>query len=176
MPRDTLESLGKALVHPELSLCLTSSSPVSFKVGWYPANHLGGHCGPGLRPSWKLERTLYHWDHSSETRLHPSIVQTPSGSFLLLLHFGASLAMLAWFEVRDLESLFGSWKSQREDFPTGLWGLGKGGHTMQDREGWPRALLLPFLHVWTTHTQGLWRESLIFPVVQGRDQFRACSI
>lgn len=82
----------------------------------------------------------------------PSIVHTPSGSFLLLLHFGASLAMLAWFEVRDLESLFGSWKSQREDFPTGLWGRGKGGHTVQDREGWPRALLLPLLHVWTTHT------------------------
>lgn len=58
-------------------MCLTSSSLVSFEVGWYPANHLGGHCGPGLRPSCKLERTLYHWDHSSETRLLPLLFTLP---------------------------------------------------------------------------------------------------
>lgn len=141
---------------------------LQFTVGWYPANCLGGHCGSGQRPSWKLERTLYHWDHSSGPRLHPSIVQTPSSSFLLLFHFGASLAMLAWFEARDLGSLFGSWKSQREDFPTGHWGREKVTRYRTGKAGQEPCYSLPTCLSYI-HSRELWRESLIFPVAHGRD-------
>lgn len=104
------------------------------------------------RPSWKLERTLYHWDHSSGPRLHPSIVQTPSSSFLLLLHFGASLAMLARFEARDLGVIVWILEISKRGFSHSTLGMREGRSHRTGQGRLAKSPVTPFLHVWAIHT------------------------